>query len=47
MFQSARWKAGGKDNASSGQMESNPQPHVLQASALATRLRRLMYDVVV
>ena len=36
--------AGGKDDASWGQMESIPQPLALQASALATKLRRLLYD---
>ena len=36
--------AGGKDDASCGEMESTPLPHALQASALATRLQRLLYE---
>ena len=44
MFQNAKKDWAGKDDTSCGQMDSNPQPLALQAGALATKLRRHLYD---
>ena len=46
MFQSARRRTGQEKMiiSSCGQMDSNPQPLALQADALATKLRRHLYD---
>ena len=43
MFQSARRRTG-QEKMSCGLMELNPQPLALQAGALATKLRRHLYD---